>query len=87
MVPVLAQCTWRIPDDVVDDEPLADRIAEVDFNRFKGIEMEYDPGRFSRISGIMDSDSVRFVVGLDSKWRIINDVKFYQTEYMEKDWL
>ena len=68
MVQVLAQCTWRIPDDVVDDEPLADRIAEVDFNRFKGIEMEYDPGRFSRISGIMDSDSVRFVVGLDSKW-------------------
>lgn len=88
MVPVLAQCTWRIPDDVVvEDKPLADRIAEVDFNRFKGIEMEYDPGRFSRISGIMDSDSVRFVVGLDSKWRIINDVKFYQTEYMEKDWL
>ena len=86
LVPLLAQCTWRIPDDVVGDEPLTDRIAKVDFGRFKGIEMEYDPGRFSRISGIMEPDSVRFAVGVDSKWRIINDVKFYKTEYMEKDW-
>lgn len=46
LMPLLAQCTWRIPDDVVGDEPLADRIAKVDFGRFKGIEMEYVPVDF-----------------------------------------
>ena len=55
------------------NKSVAERISGIEINEFRGLEMEYTPGRKSIIRGTLDS--VMFTVGLDRKLRIINDVK------------